>query len=154
MFVLYVCLLVIWLMYVCLFANEICLSVSDVLRSTDADITALAVKGGALWLGTRNGYLLILDSYLMEDDKYPLLGLQQCGQGKVKCIVPLTPLPTASSKLQVISTVPLFPPNSLRPLNISVITPPPPWIISAVPLLPPNSLRPLNISVITPPMDN
>lgn len=70
-------------------------------RDSDADITALAVKGGALWLGTRNGYLLILDSFMMEDRKDPLLGLQQCGQGKVKCIVPLTPLPNATSKLQV-----------------------------------------------------
>lgn len=70
-------------------------------RGTDVDITALAVQGGAIWLGTRNGYLFILDSYLMEQGKAPLLGLQQCGPGKVKCIVPLKPLANATSKLQV-----------------------------------------------------
>lgn len=71
------------------------------MRSADADITSLAVKGGALWLGTRNGYVLIFDGFLMEERKDPLLGLQQCGQGKVKSIVPLTLLATATSKLQV-----------------------------------------------------
>lgn len=74
---------------------------SGVVQEEDADITALAVKGGSLWLGTRNGYLLTLDSYVMEEGKDPLLGLQHCGQGRVKCIIPLTPLPNASSKLQV-----------------------------------------------------
>lgn len=68
-------------------------------RGTDSDITALAVKGGAIWLGTRNGYLLILDTYVMTEGKDPLLGMQQCGSGKVKCIVPITPLTT--SRFQV-----------------------------------------------------
>lgn len=75
-------------------------------HSTDPDITSLAVKNRALWLGTRNGYLLILDSYLMEEGKDPLLGLQHCGCGKVKCIVPLNPLPSATSKLQVRARLP------------------------------------------------
>lgn len=74
---------------------------SEIINDSDSDITALAVKGGALWLGTRNGFLFILDSYLMEERKGPLLGMQYCGQGKIKCIVPLTPLPNATSKLQV-----------------------------------------------------
>ena len=73
----------------------------EVVHGADTDITAMTMRGGALWLGTRNGYLLILDSYLMEEKGDPLLGLQQCGQGKVKCIVPLTPQPNATSKLQV-----------------------------------------------------
>lgn len=79
---------------------------SEVVHSSDPDITSLAVKNRALWLGTRNGYLLILDSYLMEEGKDPLLGLQHCGSGKVKCIVPLNPLPSASSKLQVTTLQP------------------------------------------------
>ena len=61
----------------------------------------MAVNGGSIWLGTRNGYLVVLDSYLMVEGKDPLLGLQSCGVGKVKCIVPLVPLPKAVSKLQV-----------------------------------------------------
>lgn len=65
--------------------------------SSDSDITSMLVQGGALWLGTRDGYILFLDSYTMMDGKEPLLGLQQCGHGKVKCIVPLA---RSGSKLQ------------------------------------------------------
>ena len=72
-----------------------------VVHGGDADITSMAVSGGAIWLGTRNGYLIILDGYLMVEGKDPLLGLQRCGAGKVKCIVPLVPLTNAISKLQV-----------------------------------------------------
>lgn len=71
------------------------------IQDVDGDITALAVQGGAVWLGTRNGYIFILDSYLMQERQDPLLGLQHCDQGKVKCIVPLKPSSAASSKLQV-----------------------------------------------------
>lgn len=74
---------------------------SKAVSGSDCDITALAVKGGAIWLGTRNGYLLILDTYLMTEGRDPLLGLQQCGSGKVKCIVPVTPLSNTTSKFQV-----------------------------------------------------
>lgn len=80
------------------FFSAVC---SDVVRGGDADITSMAVCGGAIWLGTRNGYLLILDGYLMVEGKDPLLGLQRCGTGKVKCIVPLVPPKNATSKLQV-----------------------------------------------------
>ena len=73
----------------------------SVIHTGDADITSLAVSGGAIWLGTRNGYLVVLDSYLMLEGKDPLLGLQHCGSGKVKCVVPLVPLQNAISKLQV-----------------------------------------------------
>ena len=75
---------------------------SDVVGGSDSDITALAVKGGAIWLGTRNGYLLILDTYMMTNGgSDPLLGMQQCGSGKVKCIIPITPLPNTTSRFQV-----------------------------------------------------
>ena len=73
-------------------------SCREVVHGDDPDITALAVRGGAIWLGTRSGYLLILDSSLMEEGKAPLLGLQQCGTGKVKCIVPVV---NANAKVQV-----------------------------------------------------
>lgn len=74
-------------------------------HGSDSDITALAIKGGAIWLGTRSGYLLILDTFLMTEGKDPLLGLQQCGRGKVKCIVPIT---NATSKFQVCALHVLF----------------------------------------------
>ena len=68
------------------------------LHSSDSDITALAVQGGATWLGTRDGYLFILDSHSMDEGKDPLLGIQKCGKGKVKCIVPLMTLSRATSR--------------------------------------------------------
>ena len=57
----------------------------------------MLVQGGALWLGTRDGYLLLLDIYCMLEGKEPLLGLQHCGQGKVKCIVAIS---NTGSKLE------------------------------------------------------
>ncbi len=67
-------------------------------EQSDCDITSMLLQGGGLWLGTRNGYLLLLDIYsLLEGKEDTLLGIQHCGQGKVKCIVALG---TASSKLQ------------------------------------------------------
>ncbi len=78
----------------------------EVICGSDTDITALAVRGRAIWLGTRNGYLLILDSYLMQDGKDPLLGLQLCGLGRVKGIVPITPLSSTTSKFQASRSLP------------------------------------------------
>ena len=65
------------------------------------DITALAVQGGVVWLGTRNGYLLLLDAAVMEEGGDPLLGLQYCGEGKVRCIIPLSPHKGLTKSLQV-----------------------------------------------------
>ena len=65
----------------------------------DSDITSLLMEGGALWLGTRDGYLLLLDLYSMLEGREPLLGLQYCGFGKVKCIAAIGS--ASSSKLQV-----------------------------------------------------
>lgn len=76
--------------------------VTEVVHGADPDITALAVRGGAIWLGTRSGYLLVLDSSLMEEGRAPLLGLQQCGTGKVKCIVPIV---NATAKVQVLCSL-------------------------------------------------
>ena len=75
----------------------VCVSREVIQDSTDSDITSMISHGGFLWLGTRDGYLIVLDSLSMVERKEPLLGLQQCGQGKVKCIVPLT---SGRSKLQ------------------------------------------------------
>ena len=69
--------------------------------SGEDDITSLAVQGGAVWLGTRNGYIFLLDGSAMEDRSEPLLGLQFCGNGRVKSIVPLVPKKGVTAKLQV-----------------------------------------------------
>ena len=65
------------------------------------DVTALAVQGGVVWLGTRNGYVLLLDAAVMEEGGDPLLGLQYCGEGKVRCIIPLSPQKGITTSLQV-----------------------------------------------------
>lgn len=66
-----------------------------------SDITALAVQAGVVWLGTRNGYILILDAAVLEDGGDPLLGLQFCGEGKVRCIIPLCPQKGLTANLEV-----------------------------------------------------
>ena len=75
---------------------------SNVLRGEQDDITALALQGGAVWVGTRNGYILVLDSAALDEGRgEPLLGLQYCGEGRVKSIVSLVPKKGVTAKLQV-----------------------------------------------------
>ena len=74
---------------------------SNVLHDNQVDITALAIQGGAVWLGTRSGYIFVLDAAVMEAGEDPLLGLQYCGEGRVKCIIPLTPWKGVTPQLQV-----------------------------------------------------
>jgi len=76
-------------------------------ESKDSDITSLLMEGGALWLGTRDGYLLLLDLYSMLEGHEPLLGLQYCGSGKVKCVAAISS--PSSSKLQARLTFSLQP---------------------------------------------
>lgn len=74
---------------------------SNILHGDQDDITALAIQGGAVWLGTRNGYVFVLDAAMMDAGEGSLMGLQYCGQGKVKSIVPLTPWKGVTPRLQV-----------------------------------------------------
>ena len=76
-------------------------SYSNVLHGDQDDITALAIQGGAVWLGTRSGYVFVLDAAMMDAAGEPLMGLQYCGEGKVKSIVPLTPWKGVTPRLQV-----------------------------------------------------
>lgn len=74
----------------------------NVLVSDEPDITALALHGGTVWLGSRNGYIFLLDaSKMASKNGDPLLGLQSCGEGKVKAIIPLKPWKGVTSKLEV-----------------------------------------------------
>ena len=73
---------------------------SNILPNDDV-VTALAVQGGVVWLGTRNGFIFVLDSSAMDEGKDPLLGLQYCGEGKVKSVVPIVPKRRITAKLQV-----------------------------------------------------
>ena len=76
------------------------LSCSNILHNEDV-VTALAVQGGVVWLGTRCGFIFVLDGSAMEEGKDPLLGLQYCGEGKVKSVVPIVPKRRVTAKLQV-----------------------------------------------------
>ena len=80
---------------------------SNVMGYEQDHITALAIQGGALWLGTRAGNIFILDQAKMAAGQEPLLGLQYCGDGKVKCIVPIMPWRGAVSRLQVCTSLSL-----------------------------------------------
>ncbi|KAL5460194.1 hypothetical protein EMCRGX_G033622 [Ephydatia muelleri] len=80
-------------------------NVRNVLAGEDHDITALMTHGAALWLGTRTGYILLLDPSALVDGQNPLLGLQYCGKGKVKFIRPLVSPNKPTSKLEVVCSV-------------------------------------------------
>ena len=54
------------------------------------EISVLRVQGRALWVGTRAGFILILDREKVEKGEPPLLGLQKCGEGRVSDICPLS----------------------------------------------------------------
>ena len=45
--------------------------------------------------------MLLLDAAVMEEGGDPLLGLQYCGEGKVRCIIPLSPQKGITKSLQV-----------------------------------------------------
>ena len=87
--------------YSILFNEILQLSYSTAYDQERCDITALAVQGGVVWLGTRNGYVLLLDAAVMEVGGDPLLGLQYCAEGKVRCIIPLSPHKGITKSLQV-----------------------------------------------------
>jgi len=73
----------------------------------DDNITALAAQGQVLWIGTREGRLLLIDiSSLQSDETPPLLGLQQYKAGcKVKCIVPTRSSDGPSVSLSVVCSL-------------------------------------------------
>ena len=75
---------------------------SDALSGNDDYITAMSLHGKGVWLGTRNGYLFLLDSAAVEEGRDSChLGLQHCGEGKIKNIVPLVSSRHISAKLEV-----------------------------------------------------
>lgn len=64
-------------------------------------MTSLVVQGGAIWLGTRSGYIVLLDAaaVAVQDEGRSVKALQYCGEGKVKSIVSVPS--TVSSGLKV-----------------------------------------------------
>ena len=74
----------------------------SVLLVNDDDITAMSLQGRAVWLGTRNGYLILLDAAAVEEKRETChLGLQHCGDGKIKNIVPIVSSKKISANLEV-----------------------------------------------------
>ncbi|CAI8010339.1 Leucine-rich repeat serine/threonine-protein kinase 1, partial [Geodia barretti] len=68
----------------------------------DDDITAMSLQGRAVWLGTRNGYLILLDAAAVEEKRETChLGLQHCGDGKIKNIIPIVSSKKISANLEV-----------------------------------------------------
>lgn len=62
----------------------------------------MALQGNGVWLGTRNGFIFLLDAAaVLEGREVAHLGLQHCGNGRVKNIVPLVSSKQASAKLEV-----------------------------------------------------
>ena len=75
----------------------------NVLKGDFNDISSLIVHGNAVWIGTRSGYILLIDapSLISHKQERSLFGMQHCGEGRVKSIVPLYPLNTTIPLLKV-----------------------------------------------------
>ncbi|XP_003391989.2 PREDICTED: uncharacterized protein LOC100636182 [Amphimedon queenslandica] len=65
-------------------------NVRNILKGEFNEITALVVRGHAVWLGTRSGYLFLLDASAIENQEQEtaIKGFQYCGDGRVKGITP------------------------------------------------------------------
>ena len=62
----------------------------------------MSLQGRAVWLGTRSGFLILLDAAAVEEKRETCrLGLQHCGEGKVKNIIPIASSKKLSAKLEV-----------------------------------------------------
>ncbi len=55
------------------------------------EISALLIDSGAVWIGTKNGYILLLDASSIEEGEQEkaLRAIQYCGDGRVKSIASL-----------------------------------------------------------------
>ena len=72
------------------------------ITENEDDITAMALHGRGVWLGTRSGYILLLDAGAVQERREAChLGLQHCGEGRVKNIVPLVNTKKLSAKMEV-----------------------------------------------------
>lgn len=67
-----------------------CFQYRNILKGEFNEITALVVRGHAVWLGTRSGYLFLLDASAIENQEQEsaIKGFQYCGEGRVKGITP------------------------------------------------------------------
>jgi GTPase SAR1 family protein len=72
---------------------------------TMEDITVICVQGRVLWVGTSSGHILVLDMQRVESGESPLLGLQYCGEGRVKDICPLYSDNVYTSRLRVVCSL-------------------------------------------------
>lgn len=69
------------------------------------EVSALLVDGGVVWVGTRNGFLMLLDASAIERGEHEgaLRALQYCGDGRIKSLASLKN--KDSSSLRVSKTV-------------------------------------------------
>ena len=66
----------------------------------------MSLQGRAVWVGTRSGYLILLDAAAVEEKKEVChLGLQHCGEGKVKNIIPIVSSRKLSANLEVYNCI-------------------------------------------------
>lgn len=84
----------------------VCLHSSAVEPPIELDeISVLRVHGRGLWVGTRAGFILILDRDKVEQGEPPLLGLQKCGEGRVSDICPLFADKQLTSRMRVMCSL-------------------------------------------------
>lgn len=85
---------------------SLCVRSSAVEPPTELDeISVLRVHGRGLWVGTRTGFILLLDRDKVERGEPPLLGLQKCGEGRVSDICPLFADKQLTARLRVMCSL-------------------------------------------------
>ena len=75
----------------------------NILNGEYSEISALTVEGGTVWMGTRNGFIMLLDAAAIagQDQEEALKAMQYCGEGRVKSIVSLSPRGSNAASLKV-----------------------------------------------------
>ena len=65
----------------------------------------IRVQGRVLWVGSRTGYILVLDIQKVGSGEPPLLGIQYCGEGRIKDICPLYSSHSFTARLRAVCSL-------------------------------------------------
>ena len=65
----------------------------------------IRVQGRVLWVGSRTGYILVLDIQKVGSGESPLLGIQYCGEGRIKDICPLHNSHSFTARLRAVCSL-------------------------------------------------
>lgn len=79
----------------------------NILECSYNEISALLIDNGVAWVGTRNGFIILLDTSAIEEGKQEMAirAMQYCGDGRVKSITSLKTSESSTLKVQCTLTL-------------------------------------------------